>query len=318
MKNAWVALAFAFGIFAFCAEAQAQSGATKPIQSSVWVDPATHLMWTNKDNGSEVDREHAIAYCSSLRLGGNSNWRLPNSEELSSIFDSSSNFDTHDWRVKGGIEFHGSAWSSTPGKDSGEVWDVSPETVGTYLIDSRVLCVRNAGTGVRSANSTSDAVHRTVGGSFSLFGLRGGIHNSAVTSILGKPFSARNCHLNAQDMTTECTVALGTTRVELTFFQNRLGSFHYYFPVSDWSSTQKFFTNALHGEPTDIDRLNQEAVLTWKSTASSPCLLNPEKRCPDETLIVQRNEDSEAQAIYLYMPVYSEQIRANAARSPQR
>src|ERR1035437_10122075 len=61
--------------------------AREPAEADValnptWTDPATGLMWTKKDNGSDVDWNQASAYCSNLQLAGYKDWRLPNIEEL--------------------------------------------------------------------------------------------------------------------------------------------------------------------------------------------------------------------------------------------
>lgn len=57
--------------------------------SPTWTDPATGLMWTRKDNGSDVDSPQATAYCSDLKLGSYKDWRLPTFDELQAIYDRS-------------------------------------------------------------------------------------------------------------------------------------------------------------------------------------------------------------------------------------
>ncbi len=54
-----------------------------------WTDPATGLTWTKADNGSDVNWNQANDYCSNLRLGGYSGWRLPTIDELEGIYDPS-------------------------------------------------------------------------------------------------------------------------------------------------------------------------------------------------------------------------------------
>jgi Protein of unknown function (DUF1566) len=44
-------------------------------------DTARNLMWQKGDNGKEVTFEQARAYCQALRLGGHTDWRLPNPDE---------------------------------------------------------------------------------------------------------------------------------------------------------------------------------------------------------------------------------------------
>ena len=44
-------------------------------------DMSRKLMWQKGDNGREVSFEEAQQYCKMLRLGGYSDWRLPNPDE---------------------------------------------------------------------------------------------------------------------------------------------------------------------------------------------------------------------------------------------
>ncbi|MCP3936178.1 MAG: DUF1566 domain-containing protein [Actinomycetia bacterium] len=60
------------------------------------VDAATGLTWQQHDNGEGVDWETALSYCSTLDLGGSTDWRLPNVKELQSIVDYSRSPDTTD------------------------------------------------------------------------------------------------------------------------------------------------------------------------------------------------------------------------------
>ena len=45
-------------------------------------DTKQHLMWQKGDNGKEVAFGEALEYCTTLRLGGYTGWRLPLPEEL--------------------------------------------------------------------------------------------------------------------------------------------------------------------------------------------------------------------------------------------
>jgi tetratricopeptide (TPR) repeat protein len=54
---------------------------------AVWADPATKLMWTRKDNGSDITWYAAASYCSNLRLNDYSDWRMPTIDELQGIYD---------------------------------------------------------------------------------------------------------------------------------------------------------------------------------------------------------------------------------------
>jgi len=54
-----------------------------------WADPSAGLIWAATDSGKDITWGKEIKYCSSLRLAGYSDWRLPTIEELSSIYDGS-------------------------------------------------------------------------------------------------------------------------------------------------------------------------------------------------------------------------------------
>jgi tetratricopeptide (TPR) repeat protein len=113
-----------------------------------WIDPATGLRWTRQDNGSKVDWNQARNYCTSLRLGGYSNWRLPTIDELVAIYDHTGH------HFKGGIKVFGNGyiWSGTA-KSSRDVWGfdfnvgkrASCPSFMAYTSDDRVLCVRGSG-----------------------------------------------------------------------------------------------------------------------------------------------------------------------------
>jgi hypothetical protein len=62
---------------ACCLPLAAQNTTTKPNPkpekakaASPWTDPATSLMWTMRDNGSDVNWSGATYYCQTLSLGG--------------------------------------------------------------------------------------------------------------------------------------------------------------------------------------------------------------------------------------------------------
>ena len=50
-----------------------------------WRDPISGLTWQNPPPQSRYNLKDALAYCSKLQLGGNSDWRLPTISELRSL-----------------------------------------------------------------------------------------------------------------------------------------------------------------------------------------------------------------------------------------
>jgi hypothetical protein len=135
--NGWISiLLFIFAIAGVQARAQNQTPANVALVG--WTDPDTGLMWTKSDNGSDMNWYQANAYCSNLRLGGFSDWRLPTINELQAVFDPGI--------MKGYIKRSGWPWSSTK-KNDGYGWFLNggTEDDGMLLSTSnggRALCVR--------------------------------------------------------------------------------------------------------------------------------------------------------------------------------
>jgi len=141
---------------------------------ATWTDPATGLMWTGKDNGSNVDWKQATAYCSKLQQAGYNDWRLPTLEELQGIYDPSISFKvkfdngvTYNVHVKGNLKLTGWSWSSTQGDGAGQPWQQAwllnfgidqlssyriqgsmPHNYMTFNYTMRALCVRRPENGV--------------------------------------------------------------------------------------------------------------------------------------------------------------------------
>ena len=89
-----------------------------------WTDPSTGLMWTEKDNGFDVNWNEAVSYCQNLSLGGYSDWRLAAIDELAAIHDLSKSEKFEDYNntyhIKGGIKLSGGViWSGTPSSPTG-------------------------------------------------------------------------------------------------------------------------------------------------------------------------------------------------------
>jgi hypothetical protein len=119
------------------------------ISEWTWTDPATGLMWTTKDNGTEVSWQQAATYCQRLRLADYGHWRLPAIDELSAIY-----VPAFPGMNKGGIEMMGQhpvpgrTWSNSAGKVSGDYWsfDLSNGRRHSYsglTVSSLAVCVRD-------------------------------------------------------------------------------------------------------------------------------------------------------------------------------
>jgi hypothetical protein len=121
-----------------------------------WTDPATGLTWTTEYNESSVTWNQANDYCSNLRLGGFSDWRLPTIDELQGIYDpsidipgQSSDGEVVIRHVKGNLKLSGNQWSSAYKKSWGVEWswvfsfnDGSRFSAGTDNSHTSALCVR--------------------------------------------------------------------------------------------------------------------------------------------------------------------------------
>jgi hypothetical protein len=128
-----------------------------------WTDPDTGLMWTKKDNGSDVSWNQANDYCTKLQLAGSKDWRLPTIQELQGIddpsasveavFDEGSIVGVH---VRGDLRLTGWVWSSSL-EDAREKplrvpwhFNFGDERAGDsfgsgFSYSMRALCVRRSG-----------------------------------------------------------------------------------------------------------------------------------------------------------------------------
>lgn len=122
-----------------------------------WTDPNTGLTWAGQDNGSNLTWQQAASYCKNLRLGGHSDWRLPEISELAAIYDPERKFfdpslNYHGQHIKGGIRMTGVGyWSNTAGDASGQASEfrfMGGARQSNFLDNSegsRALCVRRSG-----------------------------------------------------------------------------------------------------------------------------------------------------------------------------
>jgi len=145
------------------AAGQSSSAQEIPVRG-YWSDPSTGLMWTAKDNGSDISWSNAMKYCQNLSLAGYSDWRLPTIDELQDIYDGSGftppspngSMPILAGKAKGGLILTGAReWSSNRVLDDrghrtgiawqydfphGKRWRYDP--VG-YTGSLRALCVRH-------------------------------------------------------------------------------------------------------------------------------------------------------------------------------
>jgi len=132
----------------------------KDIPGETWTDPATGLMWTLNDNGSNINWSQANNYCANLHVGDYSGWRLATNDELHGIYDPSVNKtgqccggQSATWHVKGNIQLtgEGAIWSSSSGNGCMELWNFGSSNGGSICYDTkessylRVICVRRPG-----------------------------------------------------------------------------------------------------------------------------------------------------------------------------
>jgi serine/threonine-protein kinase len=116
-----------------------------PIETgSTWTDPATGLMWTQKDTGKDMTWDQAVEYCRELRLDRGA-WRLPTLDELKAIHDVNG---SSPWKVKGDLQITGIEWSSTRNSSWGAYsfafWTKEPnsgQSVDRLTYTNRALCV---------------------------------------------------------------------------------------------------------------------------------------------------------------------------------
>jgi hypothetical protein len=125
---------------------KAQSETYDSAQLQIWTDTSlltrvqfyrSRLMWTNKDNGKQLSWLGAKEYCSTLRLGGYADWRLPSVDELNQISEGKRTFAENIliYHVKKGMFLSNpGVWSSTEGTGI----NFNNQTEG----GGRALCVR--------------------------------------------------------------------------------------------------------------------------------------------------------------------------------
>lgn len=136
--NSFAKLSFAAALL--CGAAQIAKA------QDLWKDSATGLIWTVKDSGADMNAGQAREYCTNLKLGGFSDWRLPTLDELSALYDKSS---SKHFKIKDPLELGDSCAMTSSTNNSGEVWSFCFSYGGQSLrapsghgSAGRVLCVR--------------------------------------------------------------------------------------------------------------------------------------------------------------------------------
>ncbi len=132
-------------LIASIVEALEQERIVEEKVSSVYLDPATDLLWTTADNGRDVDWHRAATYCKALVLAGFEDWTLPSLDDLETLLRPMAQ-GAYNLPAK----FRLTAccpWSSTK-KDGQSAWNFnfqfSKPFSGSfsYTYDHRALCMR--------------------------------------------------------------------------------------------------------------------------------------------------------------------------------
>jgi hypothetical protein len=127
-------------------EKQTVGAPPEESEGTTWTDPATGLMWTRFDNGSDLTWHQAAGFCHGLTFAGHTDWELPTIYQLQDIYKS--NITRH---MKGAPKPSGSLWSSSPSGGSEKVLSFNFDGGRPFASpadnsqDERALCVRRSG-----------------------------------------------------------------------------------------------------------------------------------------------------------------------------
>jgi len=127
-----------------------EHAAQEELDRLIWSDPATGLMWTKSDNGSDVTAQEALNYCIDLQLAGYSDWQLPTIDQLATISDAAVTGSGWGQHVKGNLQISGFEWGASFKKTRLVPWtfnfyDGSRLEGPLGERQDRALCVRHSG-----------------------------------------------------------------------------------------------------------------------------------------------------------------------------
>jgi hypothetical protein len=117
-------------------------------KNGYWTDVRSGLTWAAADNGSSATVSQARYYCGHLSAGGFHDWRLPQIDELQTLFGGEP--DEHGFRVVVPLKLSGWAWSATQGNEPAENWALDFADGARASVAAgdaglnRALCVRPA------------------------------------------------------------------------------------------------------------------------------------------------------------------------------
>lgn len=112
-----------------------------------WKHDRTNLLWAAADNGFGVTVSQARAYCGHLVISGLRGWRLPEIDELQSLYRGLG--DEPGLRPVLPLKLSGWAWSETTGNESAEKWALDFADGARASVAAgdaglnRALCVRS-------------------------------------------------------------------------------------------------------------------------------------------------------------------------------
>jgi uncharacterized protein DUF1566 len=110
------------------------------VSARVYFDSKTGLMWTIRDNGTDVTWWQADDHARQLTFGGYTDWRLPTIDELEEL-------NQPPVGIRTPFTVHGLIWSSTKsGPDHAMFFNFWAGLPGSDPLESmhRAFCVRNS------------------------------------------------------------------------------------------------------------------------------------------------------------------------------